>query len=92
MCFTSQSQPCSWRTPEVECISKGKSRNPYEFGVKVGFGLTRRVNLIVGTRSFSGNPYDGYTMHGPIEQSAILMQDLGGRPEVLHADTEPLTF
>lgn len=33
-----------------------------------------------------------HTMHGPIEQSAILMQDMGVRPELLHADTEPLTF
>ena len=30
----------SWHAPEVECISKGKSRNPYEFGVKVGLAMT----------------------------------------------------
>ncbi len=28
--------------PEVECISKGKARNPYEFGVKVGIAVSAR--------------------------------------------------
>ena len=26
----------SWHAPEVQCINKGKSRQPYEFGAKVG--------------------------------------------------------
>jgi IS5 family transposase len=76
----------SWHAPEVECISKGKSRNPYEFGVKVGLAMTLKGNLIVGARSFAGNPYDGHTMHEQIEQSAILMQGLGVKPEVVYAD------
>ena len=76
----------SWHTPEVECISKGKSRNPYEFGVKIGLAMTLKGNLIVGARRFPGNPYDGHTMHEQIEQSAILMQGLGVKPEVLYAD------
>jgi IS5 family transposase len=76
----------SWHAPEVECISKGKSHNPYEFGVKVGLAMTLKGNLIVGTRSFPGNPYEGHTMHEPIEQSAILMQGLGVKPEVVYAD------
>ena len=76
----------SWHAPEVERISKGKSRNPYEFGVKVGLAMTLKGNLIVGARSFPGNPNDGHTMHEQIEQSAILMQDLGVKPEVVYAD------
>ncbi len=76
----------SWHAPEVECISKGKSRNPYEFGVKVGLAMTLKGNLIVGARSFPGNPYDGHTMHEQIEQSTILMQGLGVKPEVVYAD------
>jgi IS5 family transposase len=76
----------SWHAPEVECISKGKSRKPYEFGVKVGLAMTLKGNLIVGARSFPGNPYDGHTMHEQIEQSAILMQGLGVKPEVIYAD------
>ena len=33
--------------------------------------------------------FAGHTMHGSIEPSAILIQDLGGRPEVVRADTRP---
>lgn len=76
----------SWHAPEVECISKGKSRNPYEFGVKVGLVLTLKGNLIVGARSFPGNPYDGHTLNEQIEQSTILMQGLGVKPQVVYAD------
>ncbi len=76
----------SWHAPQVKCISKGKSRNPYEFGVKVGLAMTLKGNLIVGARRFAGNPYDGHTMHEQIEQSAILMQGLGVKPEVVYAD------
>jgi transposase, IS5 family len=76
----------SWHAPEVECISKGKSRNPYEFGVKVGLAMTLKGNLIVGARSFPGNPYDGHTLHEQIEQSAILMQSLGVKPEKVYTD------
>lgn len=45
--------------PEAECISKGKARKPYEFGVKVSLAVTHAKGLIVGARSFPGNPYDG---------------------------------
>ena len=76
----------SWHAPEVECISKGKSRKPYEFGVKVGLAMTLKGNLIVGARSFAGNPYDGHTLHEQIEQSAILMQGLGVKPEKVYTD------
>jgi IS5 family transposase len=76
----------SWHAPEVECISKGKSRNPYEFGVKVGLTMTLKGNLIVGARSFPGNPYDGHTLAEQIEQSTILMEGLGVKPETVYAD------
>jgi IS5 family transposase len=48
--------------PEVECIGKGKVRQPYEFGMKVGIAITAKRGLIVGARSFPGNPYDGDTL------------------------------
>ncbi len=48
--------------------------------------MTLKGNLIVGASSFPGNPYDGHTMHEQIEQSAILMQGLGVKPEVVYAD------
>lgn len=36
--------------------------------------------LIVGARSFPGNPYDGHTLHAQLEQTTILPQDLPGSP------------
>lgn len=44
------------RAPEVECIGKGKAKKPYEFGVKVSMAVTHRQGLMVGARSFTGNP------------------------------------
>lgn len=38
----------SWHAPEVDCISKGKARIPYEFGTNVGIASTLKGNLIVG--------------------------------------------
>ncbi len=67
--------------PEVECISKGKARQPYEFGVKVSLAITEKQGLIVGARSFAGNPYDGHTLAGQLEQTHILPQDLPGAPK-----------
>jgi IS5 family transposase len=63
----------SWHAPEVQCINKGKSRTPYEFGAKVGIALTLKSNLIVGARSFEGNPYDGHTLYEQIEQEIKLL-------------------
>ena len=57
---------------EVECIGKGKSRQPYEFGVKVGIAVTARKGLVVGARSFPGNPYDGDTLEEQLEQVEIV--------------------
>jgi IS5 family transposase len=58
--------------PEVECNSKGKARNPYEFGVKVTLATTLKEGLLVGMRSMPGNPYDGHTLEETIEQVSIL--------------------
>ncbi len=76
----------AWHAPEVECISKGKARQPYEFGVKVGVASTFKGNLIVGARAFAGNPYDGHTLHEQLEQATILMQDCQAQPETVFVD------
>ena len=76
----------AWHAPEVECIAKGKSRTPYEFGVKVGIAMTLKHNLIVGTKAFTGNPYDGHTLREQLEQAATLMQDTGIRPSTAYVD------
>ena len=100
-----QSKLYALHAPEVECIGKGKARNPYEFGVKVGLAVTARQGLIVGARSFPGNPYDGDTLAEQIEQVAILTEvkprhvivDLGFRGrkidgiDILHRGLKRLT-
>jgi len=62
----------AWHAPEVECISKGKARQPYEFGVKVSIAISAKKGLIVGARSYPGNPYDGDTLADQHEQVGIL--------------------
>jgi IS5 family transposase len=76
----------AWHAPEVECIAKGKSKTPYEFGVKVGIAATLKHNLIVGARSFAGKPYDGHTLHEQLEQASILMQETGQKPQTAYVD------
>ena len=72
--------------PEVECISKGKARRPYEFGVKVSVAVTHKQGLMVGARSFPGNPWDGHTLAEQLEQSTILLEDLGVKPRQVIVD------
>ncbi len=72
--------------PEVECIGKGKSRQPFEFGVKVSLAVTHKSGLIVGARSFPGNPYDGHTLAGQIEQTNVLLEDIGVKPTTAVVD------
>ena len=76
----------AWHAPEVDCISKGKARQPYEFGVKVGIASTLNGNLIVGARAFHGNPYDGHTLNEQLEQATILMQDAQTKPTTAFVD------
>ena len=71
---------------EVECISKGKARNPYEVGVKVSLVVTHKQGLMVGARSFPGNPYDGHVLSAQLEQTTNLLQDLGRSPKQVIVD------
>ena len=66
--------------PEVECISKGKAKQSYEFGVKAGIAVSHKQGLIVGARSFPGNPYVGDTLAEQLEQIGIL------------TETKPMTY
>ena len=72
--------------PEVECISKGKARQRYEFGVKTSIVCTHRQGLVVGARTFAGNPYDGHVLNAQLEQTGILLQDVGRRPREVIVD------
>ena len=70
----------------MDCIGKGKAKQPYEFGVKVGIASTLNGNLIVGARAFHGNPYDGHTLAEQLEQATILMQDSAAKPVTAFVD------
>lgn len=69
--------------PEVECISKGKARTPYEFGVKVTIATALKEGLVVGMRSMPGNPYDGHMLQETIEHVEILTDK---RPSIAIVD------
>lgn len=71
---------------EVECIGKGKARQPYEFGVKTSLAVTHRHGLIVGARTFRGNPYDGHTLAEQLEQTTILLEDIAAAPSTAIVD------
>ena len=58
----------SIHAPEVECIAKGKVHKKYEFGVKVSVATTSRDNFVVGMQALAGNPFDGHTLAGSLEQ------------------------
>ena len=58
----------SMHAPEVECIAKGKIHKKYEFGVKVSVVTTNRDNFVVGMLALPGNPFDGHTLEGALDQ------------------------
>ena len=65
--------------PEVECIGKGKARQPYEFGVKAAIVVSHQHGLMLGARTFAGNPYDGHILSAVLEQTTNLTQDIGAK-------------
>lgn len=73
----------SLHAPEVECIAKGKVHKKYEFGVKVSVATTNRDNFVVGMDALAGNPYDGHTLQGALDQVGRLT---GKMPERCYVD------
>nr|MBA3756968.1 transposase [Nitrosomonas sp.] len=61
--------------PEVECI--GKARKPCESGVKVSIVVTHKSGLIVGARTFPGNPNKSHILHQQLEQTQMLLEGIG---------------
>jgi len=67
----------------VECIAKGKIHKKYEYGNKVSVVSTSRNNWIVGLQSLHGNPFDGHTLSGALEQVKSLT---GMKPHKAYVD------
>jgi IS5 family transposase len=65
---TSKNKVYSVHAPEVACIAKGKAHKRYEFGCKASVAATSKSNWIVGAHALDGNPYDGHTLGGAIQQ------------------------
>ena len=61
--------------PETMCIAKGKAGKKYEFGQKVSVAVTSKGGWILGAQCVSGNPYDGHTLTGQMEQLHRLYHD-----------------
>ncbi|MEK0161898.1 IS5 family transposase [Pseudoalteromonas piscicida] len=59
---TSKNKLYSLHEPGVECIAKGKSAKPYEFGVKVSVATTLKEQFVVCAHAMHGNPYGGDTL------------------------------
>jgi IS5 family transposase len=73
----------SLHEPHVACISKGKAHKKYEFGNKVSVCTTNKEGFIIGTQGLEGNPYDGHTLKGALDQVTELT---GTRPERCYVD------
>lgn len=73
----------SIHAPEVECIAKGKTNKRYEFGCKVAMVSTSKDNWILGIAALHGNPYDGHTLVGSLEQ---VKRTTGWQPEHAYCD------
>jgi len=67
----------------MDCISKGKAHKRYEFGVKASIAVTANESFIIGTRSYTGNPYCGRTLADQLQQVETLT---GKKPEYCFED------
>jgi len=74
------------RSSAVECISKGKARNPYEFVINVSLVVTHRQGLMVGAHTFPRNPYDGHVLSAQLEMTTNLLWDTGRAPKQVIVD------
>jgi transposase, IS5 family len=52
------------------------ARKPYEFGVKSAVVVTHRHGLMVGARTFPGNPFDGHILSAVLQQASNVIQDV----------------
>ena len=68
----------SLHEPEVSCICKGKEHKKYEFGSKAAVAMTKRSGIIVGAKSYKGNPYDGNTLEEVLQQ----IQEVRGKEAI----------
>ena len=58
----------SLHKPYTSCIAKGKIHKPYEFGNKTGIMLNPKALIVLGIKSYEGNPHDSKTIEPLLDQ------------------------
>jgi IS5 family transposase len=43
--------------------------------------MTHKSGLVIGARTFPGNPYDGHILRQQVEQTTILLENIGVAPK-----------
>ncbi len=70
---------------QFQRLKKVVKRQPTILGV-VSLAVTHKQGLMVGARSFTGNPFDGHILAAQLEQTTILLQDLQRSPKQVIVD------
>ncbi len=68
----------SLHKPFTSCIAKGKAHKQYEFGNKVGLMINPKNLIILGVKTFLGNPHDSRTIEPLLNQ---MEDNLGYKPK-----------
>jgi IS5 family transposase len=68
----------SLHKPFTSCIAKGKAHKQYEFGNKTGLMINPKKLIILGVRTFQGNPHDSKTIEPLLNQ---MEENLGYKPD-----------
>lgn len=68
------------------CLPEGKARKPYESGVKASIVVIHGKGLVLGTRTFPKNSYDGHTLAAQIEKSTTLLAKISVKPAMAVVD------
>jgi len=74
----SENKVYSLHKPFTACIAKGKIHKKYEFGNKVGLMLNPKSLVVIGIKSFEGNPHDSKTIEPLLNQ---MKANLNYRPD-----------
>jgi IS5 family transposase len=96
---TDKNKIYSLHEPNVQCIAKGKTHKPYEFGSKASFLIGKHSGIVLGALNLEKNDYDGHTLEPALEQyerwhgqrPSIAIGDLGYRGRAKIGTTKVLT-
>ena len=57
----------SLHEPQVRCITKGKPGKKHEYGAKASIVIDSETCIVIGTKIFHNNPYDGDTLEPTLQ-------------------------